>query len=40
MLYEIDEIDHPGWLNKDPWYNTDKCTTFHGKLFDYTCKNR
>ena len=25
MKYEIDKINHPDWLNKGPWYNTDIC---------------
>ena len=31
---EIDESNHPDWLNKDPWYNTDICSKLHGKLFN------
>ena len=34
MKYEIDEINHPDWLNKVTWYNTDICSNFHGKLFE------
>ena len=34
MLYEIDEINHPDWLNKSLWYNTYICSKFHGKLFE------
>ena len=22
LFYEIDESNHPNWLNKGPWYNT------------------
>ena len=33
-LYEIDESNHPDWLNKGQWYNTDICSKFHGKLFE------
>ena len=25
VKYEIDEINHPYWLNKGPWYNTAIC---------------
>ena len=28
MKYEIDEINNQGLLNKGPWYNTDKCSSF------------
>ena len=34
MLYEIDEINNPDWLNKFPWYNTAICSEFCGKLFE------
>ena len=34
MLYEVDESNHPNWFNKGPWYNTDICSKFHGKLFE------
>ena len=34
MLYEIEEINHPDWLNKGPWYNKDICSKLHGKLFE------
>ena len=34
MKYEIDEINHPNWLNKVPWYNTAICSRFHGSLFE------
>ena len=39
MLYEIDEISHPDWSNKVPWYNTDICSKLHGKLFEYFITN-
>ena len=35
MLYEIEESNHPNWLNKVPWYNTSICSKFHGKLFEH-----
>ena len=31
---EIDEINHPNWLNKVPWYNTGICSNLHGRLFE------
>ena len=34
MRYEIYEINHPDWLNKGPWYNTDIFSKLHGKLFE------
>ena len=34
IKYEIDEINHPVWFNKGPWYNTDICSKFHGKMFE------
>ena len=34
MKYEIDEINHPGWLNKVPWYNTAICSRLHGSLIE------
>ena len=34
MLYEIDESNHPYWLNKGPWYNTSICSRLHGSLFE------
>ena len=34
MKYEIGEINHPNWLNKGHWYNTDICSKFHGKMFE------
>ena len=27
MKYEIDGSNHPDWLNKGPWYNTDICSS-------------
>ena len=35
MLYEIDELNHPNWLNKGPCYNTDISLKLHGKTFEY-----
>ena len=34
MKYEIDGSNHPDWLNKGPWYNTDICSKLHGKHFE------
>ena len=34
MLYEKEKINHPGWFNKCPWYNTAICSRLHGSLFD------
>ena len=34
MFYEIDESNHPDWLNKGPWYKKDICSKLHGKLFE------
>ena len=34
MLYEIKENNHPGWLDKVPWYSTAICSKLHGKLFE------
>ena len=34
MLYEIEESDHPDWLNKVPWYNTAIRSKLHGKMFE------
>ena len=34
MKYEIDKSDHPNWLNKGSWYNTDICSKLHGKLVE------
>ena len=34
MLYELEESNHPNWLNKVPWYNTAICSKLHGKLFE------
>ena len=32
MKYEIDKSNHPDWLNKGPWYNTDICLKLHEKI--------
>ena len=29
MLYEMDKINHPDWLNKGPGYNTAICSRLH-----------
>ena len=34
IKYEIDESNHPGWLNKCSWYDTYICSKFHGRLFE------
>ena len=34
MKYEIDESNHPDWLNKGSCYNTDMCSNLHGKLLE------
>ena len=34
MKYEIDEINHPNWLNKGPWYNTPTCSRSHGIIIE------
>ena len=34
MLYEMNKINHPNWLNKGPWYNTAICSRLHGSLFE------
>ena len=34
LLYEIDKIYHPNWLNKGTWYNTDICSKLHGKCLN------
>ena len=34
LKYEIDEINHPDWLNKVPWYNTSICSRLHESLFE------
>ena len=34
MKYEMDEINHPGWLNKCPCYNIAICLRLHGSLFE------
>ena len=33
IYYEIEENNHPDWLNKGPWYNTAIGSKFHRKLF-------
>ena len=30
----MEKINHPDWLNKDPWYNTSICSRLHGRLFE------
>ena len=35
MFYEMDESNHPDFLNKCPWYNTSICLRLHGSLFEY-----
>ena len=39
MLYEIEEYNHPNWLNKCPWYNTAICSKLHGNIFKDIIKN-
>ena len=34
MFYEIENNNHPDWFNKGPYYNTDICSKFHGKMFE------
>ena len=34
LFYEIEENNHPNWLNKCPWYNTAICSKLHGKMFE------
>ena len=34
MKYKIDESNHPSWLNKGHWYNTEICSKLHGSLFE------
>ena len=34
MWYEIEESDHPYWLNKGTCYNTFICSKFNGKPFE------
>ena len=34
ILYEMDESNHPAWLNKGPWYNTAIFSRLHGSLFE------
>ena len=34
MKYEIDESNHPDFLNKGPWYNIDICSKLHGRNFE------
>ena len=31
----MDEVNHPNWLNKGPWYNTAICSRLHGIMFEY-----
>ena len=30
----MENINHPDWLNKGPWYNTYICSRLHGSLFE------
>ena len=30
----MDESNHPDWLNKCPWYNTEIYSRLHGSLFE------
>ena len=39
ILYEIEEKNHPGWLNKVPWYNTAICYKLRGNVFEDFIKN-
>ena len=34
LLYGMDKINHPNWLNKGPWYNICIYLRFHGSLFE------
>ena len=34
MLYKTEESNHPNWVNKGTWYNTDICSKLHGKMFE------
>ena len=34
IKYEIDESNHPDWLNKVTCYNTSICSRLHGILFE------
>ena len=34
IKYEMDKSNHPGWLNKGPWYNTSICSKLHGSLIE------
>ena len=34
ILYEVDEINYPDWLNKGPWYNTYICSRLNGSCFE------
>ena len=33
--YKLGKSNHPNWLNKSSWYNTDICSGLHGKMFEY-----
>ena len=35
MKYEMNESNHPDWLNKGPWYNKAICSMLCGSLFEY-----
>ena len=35
MLYDLDKINHPNWLNKGPWYNTNIYSMLYGIMFEY-----
>ena len=34
IKYEMDESNHPDWLNKGTWYNTAICSSLSGSLFE------
>ena len=34
IKYEIDKSNHPDWLNKGSWYNTEICSKLHGRIFE------
>ena len=34
IKYEMDESNHPDWLNYCPWYNTAICSKLCGSLFE------
>ena len=34
MLYGMDKINHPDWLNEGLWYNTAICSKLHGSMFE------